>query len=115
MMKGAIADVSDMQNIMDNGIVKNAPSIIRMFNNEKSAKIASDVISYQVTKIVYAGGGAFKPQPIDKKLVDDIATNFPEIKGIFSGLNDTGKAAFNAIFEAGDDFKNLLTTPVVKP
>lgn len=115
-------DANFVTTMVENGFVKNAPSIVRMFNNEKSATIGEDVVKHQFETLKY------EPDPNDpnadlslkeivltKDQVDAIATQNPTIQGIFAGLNPSGKATFDKLFKAGDDFKTLLTTPVAKP
>lgn len=115
-------DPSSVSTMVENGLVKNAPSIVRMFNNEKSAKIAEDVIKYQFETLKYESDPkdpnadlSLKEIILTKDQVDAIATQNPTIQGIFAGLNPSGKATFDKLFKAGDDFKTLLTTPVAKP
>lgn len=117
------------KSMIDNGLVKNAPSIVRMLNNEKSAKIAKDVIEYQINeKLIDANGNkipvqdTFTTADVDALFKDANGNEINhELIGIFSGLTTSGKANFHAIIKTQPDNKaqinleEMLVNPNYKP
>lgn len=122
-------DSNIAKTMIDHGFAKNAPSIVRMLNNEKSAKIAKDVIEYQINeKLIDDKGNKIPAQHTMseqdvQQLSKDCGWTYENqgMNGIFAGLTTTGKANFNAIINiqpagfAQTFLAEMLITPIPKP